>query len=252
MSFGLAGRVALITGAARGLGFEIARALGGAGAVVYINGSNRDRAQLAAERLTGEGIRALPLAFDVTDEAAGDAALDELFASQGRLDILVNNVGMRFRQPLDKIGSAEIRTMLDANLVAAFMLSKRSASLMIKGNYGRIINISSVASERARAGDAAYIVTKGALNSLTRALAAEFGRYGITCNAIVPGTFRTETNEEILKAESMQQWFQSRVLLRRVGEPWEIGGAALFLASPAAGYVTGISLPVDGGYLVAG
>jgi gluconate 5-dehydrogenase len=159
---------------------------------------------------------------------------------------------MRFRQPLDKIGSAEIRTMLDANLVAAFMLSKRSASLMTKGNYGRIINISSVASERARAGDAAYIVTKGALNSLTRALAAEFGRYGITCNAIVPGTFRTETNEEILKAESMQQWFQSRVLLRRVGEPWEIGGAALFLASPAAGYVTGISLPVDGGYLVAG
>lgn len=252
MNFGLEGRVALVTGAARGLGLEIARALGGAGAVVYVNGSNRDRAQLAADRLKGEGIEAWPLAFDVTDEAAGETALTELFAKQARLDILVNNVGIRLRLPLEKIGSTEIRTMLDANVVAALVLSKRCASMMAQGNYGRIINISSVASERGRAGDAAYIISKGALNSLTRVLAAEFGRYGITCNAIVPGTFLTETNLEALKADGMQQWFQNRVLLRRAGEPWEIAGAALFLASPAAGYVTGISLPVDGGYLVAG
>lgn len=250
--FDLKGRVALVTGAVRGLGLEIARAFGEAGARVYINGSDQSRAEFAAERLRKENLDVLPMVFDVADEAAGDAALSELFARQGRLDILVNNVGARFRKPIEKIGSAELAKMLDINLIAAFVLSKRCAAMMIPGQYGRIINISSTAGQRGRTGDAAYIISKGGLNALTRALAAEYGPHGITCNTIVAGTFLTETNEGRFTSESALQWFQNRVLLQRAGQPPEIAGAALFLASPAASYVTGITLPVDGGYLIAG
>ncbi len=251
-SFDLSGHVALITGAARGLGFEMARAMGAAGAVVYVNGSHIERACDAVERLKAENIQAFPSVFDVRDERAGEAAVAEIFAQHERLDILVNNVGMRFREPLDRIGSAEIKTMLDTNVVAAFALAKVCTAIMMKQRYGRIINVSSISSERARAGDAAYLVSKGALNALTRALAAEFGQYGITCNTLVPGTFLTEVNAERFASPAMQEWFKTRTLLQRVGQPWEIGGAALFLASPASTYVTGVSLPVDGGYWVAG
>jgi len=251
-SCGIEKRVVLVTGSARGLGLEIARALAEAGAVVYINGRDRHRLQLAVERLRKENIEVLPVVFDVADEEAYDAALDEILASQGRFDVLVNNVGIRLREPLDKIDGAAIRNVLNHNVVAPFMLSKRCAPMMAKGNYGRIINISSAASERGRSGDAAYIIAKGALNALTLALAAEFAPQGITCNAILPGAFLTETNAEAFKVKEMQERLQSRILLGRAGEPWEICSAALFLASPGARYVTGILLPVDGGYLAAG
>jgi gluconate 5-dehydrogenase len=122
---------------------------------------------------------------------------------------------------------------------------------MARGGYGRIINISSVAALRARRGDAAYIVVKGAMNAMTRSLAAEFGLLGITCNAIMPGGFLTETNEH-LKSPEAREMFKARMPLGRAGEPAEIAGPAVFLASPAASYVTGICLAVDGGALATG
>jgi gluconate 5-dehydrogenase len=251
VSFDLSGRVALVTGAARGLGFEIARALGGAGARVYVNGSDKGRAEEAVARLKAENIQAFPAVFDVADEAAGNAVLDDIFAREGRFDIIVNNVGVRFRESLDKITSADLRRLFDPNLIAAFTLSKRAAGMMAKGGYGRIINISSVAAQRGRPSDAAYIMAKGAMNSMTIALAAELGPLGITCNAIMPGTFATETNKAAFESDFARNFFKTRVLLQRPGEPWEIGGAALFLASPAASFITGILMPVDGGHLVA-
>ena len=152
------------------------------------------------------------------------------------------------REPLASIGSDELRHMLNVDLVSAFSLAKLAAPIMARGGYGRIINISSVAAMRGRRGDAAYIIAKGGMNAMTRSLAAEFGPMGITCNAIMPGGFLTETNEN-LKSPAMQQMFKERMPLGRAGEPPEIAGPAVFLASPAASYVTGICLPVDGGTL---
>ncbi len=248
-SFDIAGKVVLVTGAGRGLGYEMAKALAAAGAVVYINGSHPGRLRVAVDRLAQAGITVLPAAFDVADEAAAAAALDRIFADQGRFDILVNNVGVRLREPLEAIGGEQLNMMLNTNLVAAFTLSKQAAKMMAAGGYGRIINISSIASIRARTGDAAYIIVKGAMNAMTRAFCAEFGQYGITANAILPGPFHTETNDESFAAPGMDQFFRNRIPLQRPGIPAEIGGVALFLASPASGYISGVTLPVDGGYL---
>ena len=242
------GRVALITGSTRGLGFEIARGMAAAGARVYVNGTSPERLQRAIARLAQDGLETFPACFDVADEAAAAAAFEHIVSEAGRLDILVNNVGVRMREPLASIGSDELRHMLNVDLVSAFSLAKLAAPIMARGGYGRIINISSVAAMRGRRGDAAYIIAKGGMNAMTRSLAAEFGPMGITCNAIMPGGFLTETNEN-LKSPAMQQMFKERMPLGRAGEPPEIAGPAVFLASPAASYVTGICLPVDGGTL---
>lgn len=249
--FRLDGRVAVVTGSARGLGFEIARGMAAAGARVYINGSNEERLQAAAERLERLGVDVATACFDVTDESLATQFLGRLVAENGRLDILVNNVGVRMREPLEHIGSAELRRMLDVDLVSAFALAKLAAPIMGKGAYGRIINVSSIAALRGRAGDAAYIIVKGAMNAMTRSFAAEFGPLGITCNALMPGGFLTETNEN-LKSPEMAQMFKTRMPLGRAGNPPEIAGPAVFLASPAASYVTGVCLPVDGGALATG
>lgn len=250
VSFDLTGRVALVTGSARGLGFEIARGLAAAGAKVYVNGTDQGRAQAAVDKITAENGKAAPAVFDVADEAAGAKMLDDIFAREGRFDILVNNVGIRFREALDKIQSADLHRMFGANVAAAFLLARQGAAMMKKANYGRIINISSVAAQRGRLNDAAYIIVKGGMNSMTIALAAELGSSGITCNAIMPGTFATETNKAAFDSDFARNFFKTRVLLQRPGDPPEIAGAAVFLASPAASYVTGLLMPVDGGHLV--
>jgi gluconate 5-dehydrogenase len=249
--FGLDGRVALVTGSARGLGFEIARGMAEAGARVYINGTSEERLQKAIERLEGCGVRVASACFDVADEPLAARAIEKIFADTGRLDILVNNVGVRMREPLANIGSAELRRMLDVDLVAAFSLAKLAAPRMAEPGYGRIINMSSVAAMRGRVGDAAYIIVKGAMNAMTRSLAAELGPSGITCNAIMPGGFLTEANEN-LKTPAMQEMFKTRMPLGRAGDPPEIAGPAVFLASEAASYVTGVCLAVDGGVLATG
>jgi gluconate 5-dehydrogenase len=244
--FELSGRVALVTGSARGLGFEMARGMAAAGARVYINGTNEERLRAAVGRLKDLGVEVHPACFDVADEALAKQWIERIHAESGRLDILVNNVGIRMREPLEAIGSAELRRMLDVDLVAAFSLAKLAAPLMEQGGYGRIINVSSVAALRARPGDAAYIIAKGGMNSMTRALAAEFGPMGITCNALMPGGFLTETNEH-LKSPEARASFKGRMPLGRAGEPQEIAGPAVFLASAASSYVTGVCFAVDGG-----
>jgi gluconate 5-dehydrogenase len=249
--FRLDGRVALVTGSARNLGYEIAKGYAEAGATVYINGTHERRLDEAVERLKGEGLAVLPALFDVSDETRASGEIERIFSENGRLDILVNNVGIRMREPLEKIGSAELRHMLDVDLVSAFALSKLAAPYMERGGYGRIINMGSVGGERGRRGDAAYIIVKGGMHAMTRALCAELGPMGITVNAILPGGFLTAGNEN-LATEQMQQMFKARMPLGRAGEPPEIAGAAIFLASPAASYITGVLLPVDGGALATG
>lgn len=254
--FRLDGRVALVTGAARGLGLAIATALAEAGATVWLNGRDAHALQAAAQGIT----RAHPehlahaLPFDIADEAARAGALQRLMAHSGRLDILVNNVGQRDRRPLADFSPDALHHLLNVNLVAPLLLAREAAQHMADcgasaQGSARIVNITSIAGPIARGGDVAYTVAKGGLDAATRALAAELGPRGVNVNAVAPGYFATEANAQMVSDPGVAQWLGQRTSLGRWGQPREIAGAVVFLASAAASYVTGQTLAVDGGYL---
>ena len=244
-NFELGGQVALVTGSARGLGLCIARAL--AGCARACSSTAAMPQPPAADALRRDGLDAHALAFDVADDAAMAQAFARIDAEHGRLDILVNNVGARNRKTLADTTPAEIRELIDTDLVAGLLLSKLAAERMVRQGGGRLIAITSVVGEFARAGDAVYPAAKQGLTGMMRALAAEFGGRGITSNAIAPGTFATETNAAMIADPSVGPRVAARNPTGRWGEPEEIAGAAVFLASRAASYVNGHVLVVDGG-----
>lgn len=245
--FKLDSQVALVTGASEGIGEAIATGLAQAGAHVYINSRDPRRVAAVVERLAADGHRVSGLPFDAGNEEAINRAIDDIKAAEGRLDILVNNVGMRHRYPLEQTSGDDFRKVLEVNLTATYLISKRAAGLMVARGYGRILMIGSIAGIRAYKSTVAYASSKAGMIGLTKVLAMEYGEYGVTCNMIAPGPVLTPINQASLASSEHYQ----RGALKRAAESVELAGPALLLVSPASSFITGQILAVDGGLTAA-
>ncbi len=244
--FSLEGKQALITGSSRGLGLAIARAMGGAGAKVILNGRDTEALGVAAETLNSEGYTARAVAFDVTSQ---DSVADGIGFCEGELgpiDILVNNAGLTFRAPLEDYPHDKFERVIATNVTSVFTVSQLVARHMIERKAGKIINLCSVMSGVARYSIAPYAASKAAVANLTRGMATDWARHGINVNGLAPGFFRTELNEALSANPEFNAWVAQRTPMGRWGEVDEVGGAAVFLASEASSFVNGHILYVDG------
>jgi gluconate 5-dehydrogenase len=247
--FDLRGKVAVVTGGGRGIGRAIAQGLADCGATVVISGRN---AETLAQACTEIGNGAVPLAADVAQEDAVLAMRDAVQSRFGRLDILVNNAGIDpHYAPLERTESAEWETILRTNLDGVFYCCKHLGGLMIPAKSGSIINITSVAGQVGLKRQVPYCASKGGVEQLTRALAMDWAEHNIRVNAIGYGFIRTDLTAGMTTHPHLAPRLLARTPLGRFGETSEVAGAAIFLASPAASYVTGHSLMVDGGWTAA-
>jgi NAD(P)-dependent dehydrogenase (short-subunit alcohol dehydrogenase family) len=247
--FDCTGRVALITGGAGGFGTTFARALAGAGADVALVGRRLDAVTGAAAQIAGEtGRRVIGLSADVTSEAQVKAALDAANAQLGKVDILINNAGVNVRKPTIDYGLDEWRNVLDTSLTGAFLCSKHALPGMIERKWGRVIHVASMLGVVGLADRPAYTAAKGGMIQLARTQALEVAKHGVNVNALAPGPFMTDINKPVVNNPDAYQYFLDRLPLGRFGDPEELSGAILFLASGASSFMTGNVLTIDGGW----
>lgn len=247
--FDLSGEVALVTGAARGLGRSIALALANAGADVALGLRDASTAGDLVAAIEAMGRRALPLQMDATDLPQAYAAIDRAIAHFGRIGILVNNVGGGVEALIEDVTEANFDLTIDLNVKSTFFFSQRVGKHMIASGGGRIVNLSSQAGFIALPTESVYCLSKAAVSHLTKCMAVEWGRYGITVNAVAPTFIETPGTAAALGNPSFLADTLERIAaLHRIGAPHEVSGAVVFLASPAAGMITGHTLLIDGGW----
>jgi gluconate 5-dehydrogenase len=249
--FDLTEKIALITGSSQGIGFGIARGLGQAGATIILNGRNEERLNRAVSTLSSEGSKVFGYPFDVSNSNQIDQKISSIEREVGAIDILVNNAGIQRRGPLETIEESVWREVIETNLTAVFLTTKRVVKGMIDRRSGKIINICSLMSEISRPTIAPYTASKGGVKMLTRAMAVEWAKYNIQVNGIGPGFIVTEMNKPLLEDPKFDAMVKSRTPAGRWGEPSDLAGAAVFLASQASDYVTGQIIYVEGGLLSA-
>ena len=248
-SFDLGGRVAIVTGAARGIGHAISLALAHAGADVALGLRDVRTGGDLAQAIEAMGRRALPLQMDVTHVDQITKAVEHTVARFGRLDILVNNAGLGPENPAESVREEDFDLTLAVNLKGTFFASQAAGRAMIRQGYGRIVNLGSQAGFVALPGESVYCMTKAAISHLTRCLAVEWGQHGITVNAVAPTFIATPGTEPALQDPQFRADVLERIAgLHRVGRPMDVAGAVVFLASPAASLITGDTILIDGGW----
>lgn len=250
--FDLKGQVAIVTGCSTGLGVQMAKALANQGAkIVAIARRQNLIEEVAKEIKETYGVETLPVVCDITSTEAVEAAVDKVLEKFGRIDILINNAGTGAVAPAEDITDEQFANEMNVDLFGSFRVARAVAKkAMIPAKYGRIINIASMYGLVGNkiAGSSPYHAAKGGVVNLTRALAAEWGKYNITVNSICPGYFYTPLTVDTLNSDFFQQNAKTMIPEERYGNEGELDSAAIFLASPSSSYVTGVNLPVDGGY----
>lgn len=250
--FDLSGQVAIVTGCSAGLGVQMAKALANQGASIVAVARRQEKIEAVAAEIKAEfGVETYAIRCDITDTANVDAMVDEVLAKFGRIDIVINNAGTGAVAPAEDITDEQFNNEMNIDLFGSFRVARSVAKkAMIPANYGRIINIASMYGLVGNkiCGSAPYHAAKGGVVNLTRALASEWGKYGITVNSICPGYFYTDLTRETLDSDFFQANAKTMIPEERYGHEGELDAAAIFLASPAASYVTGVNLAVDGGY----
>jgi gluconate 5-dehydrogenase len=249
--FSLKGKVAVVTGASRGIGRALADALAQAGAKVVLAARDVPKLKEAVDAIRKAGGDAEYIAFELQDTAAGVAAIADVVKRHGRLDILVNNAGINVWKPFLESTEEDWHRVLDTNLTSTYVLAREALKPMVAQGWGRVINVGSALSVIGREKTSSYVASKHAIAGLTKSIAGEFGSRNITCNCIAPGYFMTEINTALLAKPGFAQTVSNRTTVGRWGEPQEMAGAIVFLASEASSYVNGHVLLVDGGITAA-
>ena len=244
----LASQVALVTGASRGLGRAIALALAEHGAAIAAVARSEEALKETVDAIRAAGGTAEPYAVDVADSASVDAAVEKIAARFQKIDILVNNAGVTRDGLLARMTTEAWDTVINTNLKGAFHLTRPVGRMMVKQRSGRIINISSVIGLMGNAGQANYAASKAGLIGFTKSVAREFASRGITCNVVCPGFIETDMTKDL--GEDLKKKLLERIPLQRLGQPADIAGVVAFLCSPAASYITGQILTVDGGMVM--
>ena len=245
--FDFTGQTAIVTGTSRGLGQYFARALAQAGANLILTSRRRESLAPFAAEIESLGRRAISLELDVRDQKSIERMAAEAEAAFGQIHILVNNAGCNVRKPALDVTWDDWNQVLDTNLRGTFFVAQAVARRMIANNYGRIINVGSVTSVFGYAGLAPYGASRGGVRQLTMSLADDWGRHGVTVNCLAPGWFRTEQNKVLYESKEWVEYLVDRIPIKRPGQPHDLDGAVVFLASEESRYITGQTLLVDGG-----
>lgn len=249
--FDLTGRIALVTGSSRGIGFAIAEALAEAGATIVLNARNEGELEAARGRLAETGATVHAVSFDVADREQIEPAVEAIERDIGPIDILFNNAGIQRRGAIIDYDPATWRELMAVNLDAVFFMGQAVGKRMVARSRGKIVNICSMGSELARPTIAPYNTSKAAVKMLTQSMCVEWARHGVQVNGLGPGYFKTELNRALFTDPDFNDWLSKRTPAGRWGEVDELKGAAIFLASDAASFVNGQVLYVDGGLLSA-
>lgn len=248
--FQLRDKTAIVTGASRGLGKSMATALAEVGANIVLVARGKEKLEEAAKEIADFGVRTLPIVADVSREEGAEAVVSRTIEKFGKIDILVNNVGTYIGKPIEESTLEDWYNLINTNLTSTYLCSRQVGKYMMERQRGKVINMAAALGALGIKNAAAYCASKGGVIQLTRALAVEWAKYNINVNAIAPGTMETEITKAMLEDPTVRKAVTGKIPLKRIGQPSDLAGVVIFLASESSDYITGQTIFVDGGFSI--